>query len=307
MPSGRLRPGCRPPWRTPAGLCYHRGMRTMHLIACPYHEGRCNVGMGAGPTLLLADDRLPAAVAAHGWTPVGQVVSPPDERRPEVARSMDVIRRLAGLVRASAAAGAFPLVLAGNCNSCLGTVAGIGGDGLGVVWFDAHADLDTPDDNVSGYFDVMALAMLTGAGWRAQRASVPGLPAIPERDVVLAGVRDLEPYQRSRLEASEVRRVPGAIDPDQLAGALDELGRRVDRIYLHLDVDALDVAAGRANQYAAPGGPSLEGYRSAIAAVFARFTVAAAAITAWDPTYDVDGRVAEAIRVIAGDIAEHAA
>ncbi len=153
----------------------------------------------------------------------------------------------------------------------------------------------------------MALAMLTGAGWRAQRASVPGLPAIPERDVLLAGVRDLEPYQLSRLEASEVRVVTGAIDPDRLTGALDELAGRVNRVYLHVDVDALDVAAGRANQYAAPGGPSLEGYRSAIAAVFARFTVAAAAITAWDPTYGVDGRVAEAIRAIASDIARHTA
>ncbi len=279
----------------------------MHLIACPYHEGRLNVGMGTGPTLLLADDRLRAVVAAHGWAPVGQVVPPPDDRRPEVARSMEVIRRLAGLVRASAAAAAFPLVLAGNCNSCLGTVAGIGGDGLGVVWFDAHADLDTPDDNVSGYFDVMALAMLTGAGWRAQRASVPGLPAIAERDVVLAGVRDLEQYQQARLEASEVRTVPGAIDPDRMARALDELGRRVDRVYLHVDVDALDLAAGRANQYSAPAGPSLMAYRSAIAAVFTRFTVGAAAITAWDPTYDVDGRVVEAIRAIVGDIAERAA
>lgn len=126
------------------------------------------------------------------------------------------------------------------------------------MWFDAHANLDTPDDNVSGYFDVMALAMLTGAGWRAQWVSVPGLPAIPGRNVVPAGVRDLEPYQRWRLEASEVRVVAGAIDPD----------RRVGRVNLHVDVDALDVAAGRANQYAAPG-PSLEGYRSAIAAVFA--------------------------------------
>ena len=103
-----------------------------------------------------------------------------------------------------------------------------------------------------------ALAMLTGAGWRAQWVSVPGLPASPGRNVVVAGVRDLEPYHRWRLEALEVRVVDGAIDPDQLAAALDELARRVGRVNLHVDVDALNVAAGRANQYAAPG-PSLEG------------------------------------------------
>lgn len=113
-------------------MCYDQSMRTVHLIACPYHEGWYNVGMGAGPTLLLADDGLRAVVAAQGWTPVGRIVSPPDGRRPEVARSMEVIRRLAGpySVQASAAVGAFPLVLAGNCNSCLGTVAGSAATGL---------------------------------------------------------------------------------------------------------------------------------------------------------------------------------
>src|SRR2546430_12419684 len=142
--------------------------------------------MGLGPTLLLADDRLRSAIASDGWTPVADVVPPPDERLPEVARTMEVVRRLAAAVREAVGAGAFPLVLAGNCNSCLGTVAGVGGESLGVVWFDAHADFDTPEDNVSGYLDVMALAMLTGTGWRAQRERVPGLTAIPERNVVLA-------------------------------------------------------------------------------------------------------------------------
>ncbi len=279
----------------------------MHLIACPYHEGRRDLAMGAGPSLLLAGDRLRSAVAAHGWEVVVRVVAPPDERRPEVARSMEVVRRLAAEVRAAVAAGGFPLVLAGNCNSCLGTVAGIGPAAPGVVWFDAHADLDTPEDNVSGYFDVMSLAMLTGSGWAAQRASVRDLPAVPERNVVLAGVRDLEPYQRARLEASQVAVVPGALEPGTLGTALDRLAGRLDRVYLHFDVDVLDVSCGRANQYAAPGGPDLASARSAVAAVFDRFRVAAAGITAYDPTFDSDGRVAAAAAAIAGDIAFRAA
>jgi arginase len=285
---------------------YDFAMPAMHLIACPYHEGRRGVAMGAGPGLLLADDRLRSVVASHGWEPVGHLVTPPDERRPEVARSMDVVRRLAAEVRAAVAAGAFPLVLAGNCNSCLGTVAGIGRPAPGVVWFDAHADFDTPDDNVSGYFDVMALAMLTGSGWPAQRASVPDLPAVPERHVVLAGVRDLEPYQRARLEASEVLVVPGAVDAGRLERALDELARRADRVYLHFDVDVLDVSCGRANEYAAPDGPDLDAARAGVRAVFDRFAVAAAAITAYDPTWDTDGRVAAAVRALVDDIAARA-
>lgn len=284
-------------------------MPELHLIACPYHEGRRDAGMGLGPTLLLADDRVRADVASRGWTPVGRVVSGPDERLPEVARSMEVVRRLAAAVRSTVEAGAFPLVLAGNCNSCLGTVAGLGDAGagpLGAVWFDAHADFDTPEDNVSGYFDVMALAMLTGSGWRAQRERVPGLAPIPEHHVVLSAVRDLAPYQRARMDASELAVVPGSIDAAALASALDELRGRVERVYLHVDVDALDDSAGHANRYAAPGGPDLETYRRSIAEVFARFSVAAVAVAAWDPAHDVDGRIGEAVRTLIGDIAGHA-
>lgn len=270
------------------------------MIVCPYHEGRRDVGMGLGPTILGADDRMRAAIAAAGWSPVREVLSGPDERLPEVARSMDVVRRLVVAVRSAVAAGAFPLVLAGNCNACLGTVAGLDDESLGAVWFDAHADFDTTDDNVSGYFDVMALSMLTGRGWQGQRASVPGLTAVLERNVVLAGVRDLAPYQRASMEASDLRVVPGAIDPERLDRSLDELRGRVERVYLHIDVDTLDTSEGRANQYAAPDGPTLDRYRRSIGAVFARFTVA---VTAWDPAFDVGGRVAEAVRALIGDVA----
>jgi arginase len=86
-----------------------------------------------------------------------------------------------------------------NCNSALGTTAGVGADDLGVVWFDAHADFDDPEENDSGFFDVMGLAMLTGRGWRALRQTIPGHVPIPEQNVILGAVRDLEPYQRERL------------------------------------------------------------------------------------------------------------
>jgi arginase len=103
-------------------------------------------------------------------------------------------------------------VLAGNCNSALGTVAGLETDELAVVWLDAHADFDDPDENTSGFFDVMGLAMLTGRGWHALRQTIPNHHPVPEHRVVLAAVRDLEPYQRQRVERSNLHVVPGEID-----------------------------------------------------------------------------------------------
>jgi hypothetical protein len=151
-------------------------------------------------------------------------------------------------------------LLAGNCISC-----------LGVVWFDAHADFDTPDDNLSGFLDVMGLAILTGSGWRALRETIPGFVPVDEENVVLAGVRDLDPYQRVRLERSHIRTVPGPRWREgDFEAALEELHGRVDRVYLHIDLDALDLTEGTANEYAAPGGLTLDQLLAAVRAVFAR-------------------------------------
>jgi arginase len=239
-----------------------------------------------------------AVVEALGLRP--EVVPPVDPALPEVRRSIELDLRLADRVRAAAADGAFPLVVAGNCNSCLGTVSGVGTDGLGVVWLDAHADFDTPEDNRSGFFDVMALSTLTGSAWQAQRARLT--TPVAEEDVVLAAVRDLEPYQRERVQRSRLRVVPGALDGFE--EALDAL--HTPRVYLHLDLDALDARAGAANAYAAPGGPSLERYLEAVDAVFDRFAVAAAALTSYDPAADADGRALRAACALVDRVRERA-
>ncbi len=216
---------------------------------------------------------------------------------------MELARRLSARVAAAINAGAFPLVLAGNCNSSLGTVAGAGATELGVVWFDAHSDFDDPDENTSGFFDVMGLAMLTGRGWDALRKTIPGHAPIPEQNVVLAGVRDLEPYQRRRLGRSKVRTVPGALDRGEFENALEGLQSRVSRVYLHVDLDAIDSAEATANEYAAAGGPSVDRLVESVRLVCERFAIIAAAVTAYDPAFDPHERVLGAARRVIGQIA----
>jgi arginase len=275
----------------------------LRIISCPFHNGLRNVSMGAGATRLSTDDALLAGVQAAGWELEHDEIPPVDESDPEIVRAIELIRRLAAAVANAAADGAFPLVFAGNCNSCLGTTAGVGAQDLGVVWFDAHADFDDPDENESGFFDVMGLAMLTGRGWRALRRTIPGHLPIKECNVVLAAIRDLEPYQRRRLERSELIRIPGVIEPGGFEEAIAELSRRVERVYLHVDLDSIDVSHARANKYAAPGGPSLNRVLECIGETCRRFDVAAAAITAYDPSLDDDERTLSAARRISSHIA----
>ncbi len=294
--------------------------RELRLISHPFHNGLRAVSMGNGPLLLAADEHLRAGIERAGWVVRAEEVEPTDESRPEIARVIELNRRLAARVRSAVEDGAFPLVLAGNCNSSLGTIAGLSPapeptppatpyrsdapSDLGVVWLDAHADFDDPDENTSGFFDVMGLAMLTGRGWRGLRHTIPGHRPVAEQNVVLAAVRDLESYQRERLERSELTVIPGPLDRERFEAALSDLASRVRRIYLHIDLDSLDSAEARANEYAASGGPSLDSVCGCVRAACERVEPAAAAITAYDPAADPDRHAQAAAERIARELAD---
>ncbi|MCW2986516.1 MAG: hypothetical protein JWR63_4086 [Conexibacter sp.] len=259
--------------------------------------------MGAGAAVLAGDAELHARLEDAGWAPTVQRVLAADPDTGEVARIFDLLRQLALDVRAARARGAFPLVLAGGCISATGTVAGAaGGDGVdvGTVWLDAHADLDTPDDNRSGSMDVMALSLLTGGVWGAARATIPDAVTVAEEHVALLGVRDLADYQRARVERSSTHVLGGGFGADAADWAIRALPRHR---YLHVDLDVLDTSVGHANRHAAPGGPDLDAVLAVIDTTFATGRVVAAALTAYEPPSDRDGAILIAARTIATHIA----
>jgi arginase len=274
---------------------------SLAVINWPYDRGLPDAGMGAGAALLARDPALHAALAAADWAPTVERIPAADPGDGEVARTFALLRGLAGAVAAARARDAFPLVLAGGCLSAAATVAGA--RARGVVWLDAHADLDTPEDNVSGFLDVMALALVTGSCWRALAERIPGFVAIAEEHVALVGVRDLAPYQAEQVWRAATRTASGAYDAAAARGAVQTLPVP---LYLHVDLDVLDTSVGRANHHAAPGGPSLETVLATVDAAFDHGRVAAAALSAYDPTADRDGAVLEAARAIAARIAVRA-
>ena len=262
----------------------------VRLIQVPYHLGHEDVGMGAGPGRLVAAGALDALRSAGYEAELDRVRT--EAATNEVAASFGVAAGVADRVRDATATSAFPLVLAGNCLTAVGIVAGLDSRDLGVVWFDAHADFNTAEATTSGFVDGMGLSILTGTGWNAMRETVTGYRAVPERDVVLVGARDLDPAERERLAGSPVAAVAAGDFPRGLEAPLDALARRAADAYLHVDLDVLDPAEGRANEYAAPDGLRADALRAAIEAVGARFRVRAAALTAYDPACDPEGTLA---------------
>jgi arginase len=265
------------------------------IISVPYVVGREADGMGAGPLAL----GRPAA-AALGTQDVRSIALS-EPRTTEVAACFDLNRRLAAEVAAARADGVLPVVLTGNCHSQQAVLAGLGTDGVGLVWLDCHGDFNTPETTETGYFDGYGLAMVVGDCWRTLCATVPGFAPLPEDRVVLVGVRDVEAGERERLDRSAIHRVE-AEDVGRLPEHLDRL--RAERISLHVDLDVLDPAHGRANEFAVPPGIAPEELIAAARAVARHHELAALTLSAYDPSYDPDGRVLDAALGLLEAVAE---
>jgi arginase len=272
-------------------------VRKIATVVVPYELGRLREGVGCGPERLL-ELGAEAALASHGAIVDTDVIAL-DARFGttgvgEGDAAFELIRLVADRVRGAREQGAFPVVLSGSCFVAAGVVAGLDEASPGVVWFDAHADFNEPATTLSGYFDGMGLAVLTGSAWQALLlATVPGARPVPESAVVLAGARDLEPPEEKRLGASQIVRLTAAQlrSPETLVGAVGALTPEVTGLYVHVDLDVLDAAVARVNVYGAPGGLDADQLDDLVAALLRTFPVRAVSLTAYDPGFDVEGRV----------------
>lgn len=121
---------------------------------------------------------------------------------------------VADAVAGAASRGERPVVLSGDCTTALGTVAGLqrADSVAGIVWFDAHGDVQTLETTASGYIGGLPLRMLVGYRPELVAARL-GLRPVPEQQVLLVGARDLDPPEVSYLERAQMRRAEvGGLD-----------------------------------------------------------------------------------------------
>ena len=176
---------------------------SISLILAPYHTGIASFHVGAGPDAILSHDLI-ARLEAIGLTVTTHTIPPVDSFEGEIGRSFEVIRRVANAVSDAVDNGSFPIVLAGNCNVSVGVCAGLHKiEDLHIIWFDAHTDLDTPDECLSGYFDGMGMSMLAGQSWEgAGREGTWSSADKPREGDILWCAGHLE---RSEAQTGEVR------------------------------------------------------------------------------------------------------
>ena len=266
----------------------------VELLSVPYDSGVRSVRMGAGPEALLKSG-LSDRIAAQGHEVSETTIElPRDSFLPEVKAAFELDRRLVKSVFAAVERNAFPVVLSGNCISSLATVSGLGATDPGVVWFDAHADFNTPETTRSGFLDGMALAILTGRCWQPLAMSIPGFTPVRDDRVLLIGARHVDDAEDALLSQTKVVRLTTASVRKEFQRSLTDLANRVTDIYLHVDLDVLDTSEGNANSFAVAGGLSLRELVDAIHAIGDAVRIRAVALTAYDPACDENGKMSAA-------------
>jgi arginase len=259
------------------------------LIALPYDSGRFDERMGRGPLHLLGSGLEQHLRAFEPDLEVVTICLP--KKFHAEAEALVALQKLAvQAIEESLARHRRILILSGNCGpAALSAASALDPLTTGAIWFDAHADFNTPETSASGFIDGMALSILTGRCWPELAARFTSFKPVPERNVILIGARDLDSREAAALSQSEITRIGPELGG--LQRALDALTEKVANFYVHLDIDVLDESEGRANPYACGGGLSGQTLFAALDLMRQSGRIKAASITSYDPACDPNGRV----------------
>ena len=240
--------------------------RPIHVIGVPLDLGGNRRGVDMGPSALrIAGLGARLSALGHDVVDRGNVATPLPETQargherkkymPEIAR---VCRQVYKTASASYQAGALPLVLGGDHSVAAGSVAAAAacqrrdGHALGLLWIDAHGDMNTPETTASGNVHGMALAALVGSEplELARIGDVtPGdyTPLVSPAHTALVGVRNLDDAERERVVASGIQVFTMKdIDRDGMAAvaerALGVACYGTGGIHVSFDLDVCDPA-----------------------------------------------------------------
>ncbi len=245
--------------------------RAFTLIEVPFHMGLRDVGVGKGPGRIIASG-ADEILAYRGVPAQVQHVSLLDKSCEGMDAIVDISRQVRLAVRQAVEQQIVPVVVSGNCNACLGTLGGLDSWRLGMVWLDAHPDFHTPETSISGFLDGMALAAAVGDCHEELRARIGVGEPVDKPCVLLPAARDIDPGERERVAAAG------------FASSVEQLGERVESVYLHIDTD-----------FIGPGGPSPEQGAAMVAAFMRELPVVAVGVANWNPDLDSAGEKLHAI------------
>lgn len=292
-----------------------RSSHPITLVGLPYLMGtraaNPSYQMAQGPRVLLAPDAGPAALRDRFSDVDLVMIEDADEPTAEntggdyrllpvgdqMSRILVQNIRLARTVRQARSAGRIPIASLGACSATLGMVGGIGDaeGAIGMIWFDAHGDAQTPDTSENGFIEGMPVTTIAGKCWPLYRRKIPGFREIPEDRIITVGLSEMfaanaRPNVGEALGQLVHKPVIAKLGFEgAMRQALERLATGCRKVYIHIDTDVLDPSILRANTHAAEGGLTDAQVRQALEMIAARFEILAISFSSYDPQVDPRG------------------
>lgn len=288
----------------------------VEIIGVPLDHGSGRRGVSMGPSALRIAGLKKALGRAEIVThDVGDIDVPiPEIRDPgdSTHKYLEVVETacllLADRVSGALSKGRIPLVLGGDHSVAIGTISGVAQHlqdsasdeppKIGVLWFDAHADLNTPDTSPTGNIHGMPLACMLGKGPGALTGiGFPG-PKISSRRVIQIGLRELDPDEKRRIQESEITAYTMEdIDrrglADVVSEALEKVQEDCDHLHVSFDIDVIDPRFAPGTGTARPGGLTYREAHLAMEMVAETGAVRSLELVEVNPVLDEGNRTAE--------------
>jgi arginase len=234
--------------------------RRIRVIGVPLDLGASRRGVDMGPSAVrVAGLEARLEELGHQVTDAGNIMVEIAETQASGSKNArflkeitDTCARTAEAVVKTLEEGMTPLVLGGDHSLAAGSVSGVAefyrrrGEKIGVLWLDAHSDINTPESSPSGNVHGMPLAALLGLGPEALGNIFGYAPKIAAENTVLIGMRDIDAGERENIRRAGVAEVYTMRDIDErgmrtvMEEALAAAGRGTAGYHVSLDMDWID-------------------------------------------------------------------
>ncbi|SDZ12910.1 arginase [Evansella caseinilytica] len=292
--------------------------KKISIIGVPMDLGQTRRGVDMGPSAMRyagVIDRLQQLnhiVVDRGDIEIGR---PPkydiknDDNLKDLEEVVKANQSLAESVADVIDEGDFPLVLGGDHSIAIGTLAGVAKkyENLGVIWYDAHGDLNTGETSPSGNIHGMPLAVSLGIGHPTLTEIGGYAPKIKPENIVIIGARSLDDGEKDLIHEKGIK-VYTMHEIDRMGmtlvmeEAIKHVTRNTDGVHLSLDLDALDPQHAPGVGTPVVGGTTYREAHLAMEMLAERNIISSAEFVEVNPILDVKNQTAEAAVGLIGSL-----
>ena len=234
--------------------------RRIRVLGVPLDMGASRRGVDMGPSAMrVAGLEARLESLGHQVVDAGNILVDIAETQASGSHNARYLKQIAEICTRTAEAvvetlneGLTPLVLGGDHSLAVGSISGVSeyyrrqGQKIGVLWIDAHSDINTPETSPSGNVHGMPLAALLGLGPEPLTHIFGFAPKVAPENTVLIGVRDIDTAERANIRRAGVTEVYTMRDIDErgmravMEDALRAAGRGTAGYHVSLDMDWID-------------------------------------------------------------------